>query len=323
MLVIGAGLADRYLLHISRRTGFNVKVVVSSSDPSSIWHLNCYPRARSEHYPGHEKLRRYFGYMDRKRYLKDVEFHKNVVSANWKEGNKMWKIRYNNEFSVHAKFLIAVTGLVSKRYFPSWEVLDSFKGVIHRSSFWPKERIDVAQECARERTPNFACSVRRKKITKEEDEMKKELEGVLRSRLTTQRERLFEELWELRHLVDEKTNDEAINDPREKDILAPLKLPHPLGAKRLSLEQDFYKQFNKPNVDVIDIKSNPVMNIIPKGIRTADGTVHDKGQLLREKRDKGTWMYPGMTTSSFPNFFFLYGPQGPTALSNEPSCVES
>jgi len=30
----------------------------------------------------------------------------------------------------------------------------------------------------------------------------------------------------------------------------------------------------------------------------------------------------GITTAGFPNFFFLYGPQAPTAFSNGPSCVE-
>jgi cation diffusion facilitator CzcD-associated flavoprotein CzcO len=159
-------------------------------------------------------------------------------------------------------------------------------------------------------------------------------------------------------LVDVKANDEAynfwarktrarINDPRKRDILAPLKPPHVFGAKRLSLEQDFYEQFNKPNIDVIDVRANPVDEIVPEGIRTADGVVHEfdvialatgfdsitgglkdidirgiDGTLLREKWDKGTWTYLGMTTASFPNFFFLYGPQGPTAFANGPSCVE-
>jgi cation diffusion facilitator CzcD-associated flavoprotein CzcO len=126
-----------------------------------------------------------------------------------------------------------------------------------------------------------------------------------------------------------------------------LKPPHAFGAKRLSLEQDFYEQFNKPNVDVVDIKSNPIEDVVPEGIRTSDGNVHEfdiialatgfdsvtgglkdidiqgaEGKLLRDKWGEGTWTYLGMATNSFPNFFFLYGPQGPTAFANGPSCVE-
>ena len=46
------------------------------------------------------------------------------------------------------------------------------------------------------------------------------------------------------------------------------------------------------------------------------------GQVLAEKWREGTWTYLGIATAGFPNFFFLYGPQGPTAFSNGPSCVE-
>lgn len=64
------------------------------------------------------------------------------------------------------------------------------------------------------------------------------------------------------------------------------------------------------------------------------------GVELSEKWKMGTWSYLGMTCSGYPvsipkpplfagqsltgfqNMFFLYGPQGPTAFSNGPSCVE-
>ena len=41
---------------------------------------------------------------------------------------------------------------------------------------------------------------------------------------------------------------ERVKDPRKQQLLAPIEPPHPFGGKRLSLEQDFYEQFNKvPN----------------------------------------------------------------------------
>lgn len=115
----------------------------------------------------------------------------------------------------------------------------------------------------------------------------------------------------------------------------------------MSLEQDFYDHFNKPNVDVIDVKINPIVAFEPHGIRQQDGTVHHLdiialatgfdsitggmkdikirglgGELLTDKWKDGTWTYLGMATNGFPNFFFTYGPQGPTAFSNGPSCNE-
>ena len=68
---------------------------------------------------------------------------------------------------------------------------------------------------------------------------------------------------------------ERVKDQRKAELLAPTEPPHPFGAKRLSLEQDFYDHFNKPNVDVIDIKTNPIVAFEPKGIRQEDGTFHE------------------------------------------------
>lgn len=129
--------------------------------------------------------------------------------------------------------------------------------------------------------------------------------------------------------------------------MAPLEPLHVFGGKRPSLEQDYYEQYNRPNVDIVDLRATPIEDIVPEGVLTSDGEIREfdiialatgfdmvtgglkdidirgaKGELLRDKWDKGTWTYVGMTTSSFPNFFFLYGPQAPTAHSNGPSCVE-
>ncbi len=140
---------------------------------------------------------------------------------------------------------------------------------------------------------------------------------------------------------------ERVKDERKAELLAPAEPPHPFGAKRLSLEQDFYDHFNKPNVDVIDIKTNPIVAFEPNGIIQQDGTIHELdvialatgfdsitggfkgidisglgGEKLQDKWRHGTYTYLGMTTARFPNFYFTYGPQGPTAFSNGPSCNE-
>lgn len=138
-----------------------------------------------------------------------------------------------------------------------------------------------------------------------------------------------------------------VTDPEKAEKLAPTVAPHPFGSKRCSLEQDFYEQFNKPNVDVVDMKNTPIERFTPDGIITADGTLHKldvialatgfdsvtgglkdinirgtSGQMLADKWKTGTWTYLGITTSDFPNFFFIYGPHAPTAFSNGPTTVE-
>lgn len=46
------------------------------------------------------------------------------------------------------------------------------------------------------------------------------------------------------------------------------------------------------------------------------------GVDLKERWSDGTYSHVGMACADFPNMFFLYGAQGPTAFSNGPSCVE-
>lgn len=41
------------------------------------------------------------------------------------------------------KFWTACTGFAAKRYIPDWKGIEDFRGVIHHSSFWPKEGVDV------------------------------------------------------------------------------------------------------------------------------------------------------------------------------------
>ena len=184
-----------------------------------------------------------------------------------------------------------------------------------------------------------------------------------------EREAFFEGLWNLGGfrmlannygdmLSDRKANREAydfwakktrarISDPEKRDILAPLEPPHPFGGKRLSLEQDFYEQMDKPHVKIVNIRQNPVSRVTSSGIVTDDGKLHEfdviaiatgfdsftgglkdmnlmglNNQRLVDKWQKGTWTAYGITVSGFPNFFFLYGPQAPTAYANGPSITE-
>jgi len=138
-----------------------------------------------------------------------------------------------------------------------------------------------------------------------------------------------------------------IGDPKLRDLLAPLEPPHPFGVKRPCLELDYYEQFNRPNVDVVNIKNNPITGFTAKGIKLQDGSVHEfdiiciatgfdittggmanmglrniNGVTLKEQWEKAAVTYLGTTIGGYPNMFHLYGPHGPTLLSNGPTSVE-
>ena len=108
-----------------------------------------------------------------------------------------------------------------------------------------------------------------------------------------ERQATFEQLWEIGGfapwigsfsdiLLNEEANRAAykfwrdktrarINDPAVAEILAPTEPIHPFGVKRPSLEQNFYEIFNKPNVNLVDLRSTPIERVTRNGIKTAVG----------------------------------------------------
>ncbi|ESK89551.1 cyclohexanone monooxygenase [Moniliophthora roreri MCA 2997] len=137
-----------------------------------------------------------------------------------------------------------------------------------------------------------------------------------------------------------------VKDPAVRELLVPSRPPHHFGIRRPSLEQRYYEAFNHPTTKLVNVHNNPV-EVTPKGIKTADGTEHEfdilifatgfdavtggmrqidirgrNGMSLLEKWNDATRTYLGMTIHGFPNMFFAYGPQAPTAFSNGPSCID-
>lgn len=158
-------------------------------------------------------------------------------------------------------------------------------------------------------------------------------------------------------LFDQKANDEAYNfwrdtvrkritNPEKQELLAPTKPPHPWGTKRPSLEQRFYEVVDQDKVDIIDVNAHPILEVTEKGLKTDLGEVEvdvlvlatgfdsvtgSLAQLNIQGKNGGTiadhWKdgcktSMGIAIPEFPNMFFLYGPQAPTAFSNGPSCTQ-
>ncbi|KAF9877997.1 cyclohexanone monooxygenase [Colletotrichum karsti] len=138
-----------------------------------------------------------------------------------------------------------------------------------------------------------------------------------------------------------------IDDPELIENLAPEKPPYPFGTKRSSLEQNFYEVFSQSNVELVALKKNPIDKVVPEGVQMSDGTLHKldalllatgfdaitgsftrvnirglKRKLLNDVWSTGTRTFLGCASSGFPNMFFLYGPQSPTASATGPVVSE-
>ncbi|KAJ3780794.1 cyclohexanone monooxygenase [Lentinula aff. detonsa] len=140
---------------------------------------------------------------------------------------------------------------------------------------------------------------------------------------------------------------ERISDPELQEKLAPMRPPHPFGVRRPSLEQRYYEVYSQPNVTLIDINKAAIEEITPKGLKTSDGVEHELDVLvlatgfdmvtggitsidirgqdgipIKEKWADGVQSYLGLASATYPNMFWIYGPQSPSSFSNGPSSIE-
>lgn len=137
-----------------------------------------------------------------------------------------------------------------------------------------------------------------------------------------------------------------INDPRARDILAPMEQPYSFGCKRVSLEKGYFEIFNESHVCLVDVNETPIQEITQNGIKTLEkehefdiiicATGYDActgglcqidirgsaNDTLSEHWKDGVYTHLGMTVAGFPNMFMTYAPQGPTALCNGPTCAQ-
>ncbi|KAF1344881.1 HK97 family phage prohead protease [Delphinella strobiligena] len=436
VLIVGAGFGGVFCLKELRERGFRAVIYEAGEDLGGTWRWNRYPGARvdsevpeyqyswpetwkdwtwSTNYPNYQELRAYFDHVEKVLDIKkDCAFESVVVEAQFDEDEGKWHVKTADGRFAKSKYLVVAAGFAAKRYVPNFKGFERFKGVIHHSSFWPEEGVDVhGKRCAVigtgasgvqitqewgpqagsvtvfQRTPNLAVPMGKRPLTVEEQQSQKTWYPrlmELRERcfggflFTFSEKNTFEDSLEEReafwyklwnhggfaywlgnykdYLYDEKANREVYNfwarhvrarigDPRKRDLLAPVEPPHPWGVKRPCLEQNYFEQFNRANVDIVDLNETPIEEFTETGIKTKDGKLHEfdviavatgfdittggmthmglksvKGTNLQDEWKTAANTYLGTTVSGYPNMFHLYGPHGPTLLSNGPASVE-
>lgn len=136
---------------------------------------------------------------------------------------------------------------------------------------------------------------------------------------------------------------EIVHDPHVAELLCPT---HDIGTKRTCTDTGYFQTYNRDNVELVDVRSDPIERITPAGIRTRSRQIDVDmiafaigfdaitgalteidirgagGQPLTEKWRHGPRTLLGLQTAGFPNLFMITGPGSPSVLSNMVVSIE-
>ncbi|WGS01464.1 NAD(P)/FAD-dependent oxidoreductase [Bradyrhizobium sp. ISRA443] len=131
---------------------------------------------------------------------------------------------------------------------------------------------------------------------------------------------------------------EIVKDPATAQLLTPSS--YPIGTKRICIDTDYFATFNRANVTLVDIKTNPIEEITETAVHSGgedyelDALVLATGfdamtgsvaridirgcdrLTLNQKWAEGPRTYLGLMSAGFPNLFVITGPGSPSVLSN-------
>eukprot|EP00211_Chloroparvula_japonica_P005005 CAMPEP_0119125702 /NCGR_PEP_ID=MMETSP1310-20130426/4888_1 /TAXON_ID=464262 /ORGANISM="Genus nov. species nov., Strain RCC2339" /LENGTH=858 /DNA_ID=CAMNT_0007115797 /DNA_START=87 /DNA_END=2660 /DNA_ORIENTATION=- len=139
---------------------------------------------------------------------------------------------------------------------------------------------------------------------------------------------------------------EMVKDKHTAELLCP---KYPIGCKRpsLSMNTDWWDHFNRDNVELVDVRTDPIEGFCADGIQLASGRVIEADVVvmatgfdamtgsffrinpvgrhcdLKTAWAHGAHSYLGVTTVGFPNMFWVAGPQSPSVLTAMVSTIET
>lgn len=147
----------------------------------------------------------------------------------------------------------------------------------------------------------------------------------------------------LHDFVAEKIR-EQVKDPKVADLLTPK--DHPFATKRPCVDTGYYATYNRDNVSLVDLRSDPLETFTATGIKTRDNSFDfdavvlatgfdamtgaiDRiaitgvnGETMKQHWAAGPETYLGLMVAGFPNLFLITGPGSPSVLTNMINSIE-
>lgn len=169
VIIVGAGFAGMYMLHLVRNLGLTAVVLEAASGVGGTWFWNRYPGARcdvesmqysysfsdelqqewhwTERYAAQPEILAYANYVATKfDLLRDIKFNTRVTKAIFQEEECRWVVLTDAGTLYRAKWCIMATGCLSAAQTPNIPGLDTFKGRIYHTGNWPHETVDLSDQ---------------------------------------------------------------------------------------------------------------------------------------------------------------------------------
>ena len=165
-LIIGAGVAGLYQLHMLRNQGLNVKAYDAASGVGGTWYWNRYPGAKfdsesyiyqylfseelyknwswSARFPGQPEIEQWMNYIaDTLDLRKDIQLDTHILSTHYNEDSKRWIVTTADNEVIETQFLVTCCGMLSAPMENLFPGQDSFSGEIFHTARWPRKEVEL------------------------------------------------------------------------------------------------------------------------------------------------------------------------------------
>ncbi|MFI6215460.1 flavin-containing monooxygenase [Nocardia brasiliensis] len=322
-----------------------------SFEPKPDW-----PQRYSGRLAIHDYLR---GVAARNGVLDSIRFGADVTHAEFDDATGRWTVHTADGTAHTADVLIPAVGQLSRPALPDIAGLDTFAGKAFHSAEWdhavdltgkrvacigtgasaiqfiPEIQPRVAELTLFQRTPAWVIP----KFDTDYSPVQHRLFARLPGALLVERFGWwaiaefvslglveFPAIARLVARIAERHLHKQVTDPQLRAKLTP---DYPIGCKRGLFSNDYYPALTRPNVQV---ETTAITEVVPEGVRTADGAVHPADVIIYGTGFKGTeFLWPmdiygragrklsdvwaagahafyGIAVPEFPNLFLVYGP---------------
>jgi cation diffusion facilitator CzcD-associated flavoprotein CzcO len=321
-----------------------------SFEPNPRWSRRYAPQAEIQAYLEDVAGRR--GVLDR------IRTGTEVTAADWDEATRKWRLE-TSAGPHEADILVTACGQLSVPSVPQLAGLESFDGPAFHTARWqhdvelagkrvavvgtgcsaiqvvPAIQPKVAHVDVYQRSPgwtfpkmDYAYKERTKRLFERYPVIQRLDRALILGFMELGAAAMTNRPWLLRpfRAVARRQITKAIDDPDLRHKVTPA---DEVGCKRMMLTDEWYPTLAKPNVELI---TDRVAEVTPKGIRTEDGTERAadvlvlatgfkshafvapmeitgaEGRRLAEVWAEVARAYLGLSVPGFPNMFLLYGP---------------